>query len=143
MTTKELKEEISITNTSGTRLMTVTVTDADPQQAADIANELIDQACIYLPQVMETETPNKVEDAIVPTRPFSPSYSKNTLLGALLGAVLCCGVLVVKFLLNDTFETPEDVTKYLGVQPLATIPEANLDGKHPNKKNAFARFKKG
>lgn len=143
MTTKELKGKISITNTSGTRLMTVTVTDADSLQAADIANELIDQACIYLPQVMETETPNKVEDAIVPTRPFSPSYSKNTLLGALLGAVLCCGVLVVKFLLNDTFETPEDVTKYLGVQPLATIPEANLDGKHPNKKNAFARFKKG
>ena len=76
MTTKELKEEIGITNTSGTRLMTVTVTDADPQQAADIANELIDQACIYLPQVMETETPNKVEDAIVPTKPFSPAIRR-------------------------------------------------------------------
>lgn len=139
MTTKELASEISITNTSGTRIMTVTVTDADPEQAADIANELIDQACSYLPEVMETETPNKVEEAVVPTKKSSPSFAKNTVLGALVGAVLCCAVLVIRFLLNDTFETPEDISKYFGVQPLATIPEANLDGKHPNKKNPFKR----
>ena len=40
--------------------------------------------------------------------------------------MLCCGVLVLRYLMNDTFVTPDDVTRYLGVQPLAVIPEADL-----------------
>ena len=109
-------------------------------RAADIANELIKQARIYLPEIMETETPNVVEDAVVPTQKSSPSYAKNTVLGALLGAVLCCGVLLVQYLMKDSFDTPDDVAKYLGVQPLATIPEVDLGSFNHNdtkKKSAF------
>ena len=140
MTVSALEGEISVTNTNDTRIMTVTVTDADPEQAADIANEVIRQAKIYLPKIMETETPNVVEDAVVPTHRSSPSYSKNTVLGALVGAVLCCAVYVVQFLLNDTFETPDDIAKYFGTQPLATIPEGDgVNEKEEKKKNMLVR----
>lgn len=123
---RKLSKQITISNTNDTRILKVTVTDSDPQMAADIANELIKQARIYLPKIMETETPNIVEDAVVPSRKSSPSYAKNTVLGALLGAVLCCGVLLVQYLMKDSFETPDDVAKYLGVQPLTTISEVDL-----------------
>lgn len=128
VTYKQLAQQISITNTSDTRILKITVTDTDPQMAADIANELVTQACIYLPKIMETETPNLVEDAVVPSQKSSPSYSRNTVLGALLGAVLCCGVLLVRYLMNDTFVTPDDIAKYFGTQPLATIPEREIFG---------------
>lgn len=134
---KSLARQISITNTSDTRILKITVTDADPQLAADIANELVKQACIYLPKIMETESPNLVEDAVVPSQKFSPSYSRNTVLGALLGAVLCCGVLLVRYLMNDTFVTPDDIAKYFGTQPLATIPEGNFPGEYRRKKEIF------
>lgn len=134
---KSLARQISITNTSDTRILKITVTDTDPQLAADIANELVKQACIYLPKIMETESPNLVEDAVVPSQKFSPSYSRNTVLGALLGAVLCCGVLLVRYLMNDTFVTPDDIAKYFGTQPLATIPEGNFPGEYRRKKEIF------
>lgn len=137
---RSLAGQVSITNTNDTRILKVTVTDSDPERAADIANELIKQARIYLPEIMETETPNVVEDAVVPTQKSSPSYAKNTVLGALLGAVLCCGVLLVQYLMKDSFDTPDDVAKYLGVQPLATIPEVDLGSFNHNdtkKKSAF------
>lgn len=136
-TYKSLARQISITNTSDTRILKITVTDTDPQLAADIANELVKQACIYLPKIMETESPNLVEDAVVPSQKFSPSYSRNTVLGALLGAVLCCGVLLVRYLMNDTFVTPDDIAKYFGTQPLATIPEGNFPGEYRRKKEIF------
>lgn len=136
-TYKKLARQISITNTSDTRILKITVTDTDPQLAADIANELVKQACIYLPKIMETESPNLVEDAVVPSQKFSPSYSRNTVLGALLGAVLCCGVLLVRYLMNDTFVTPDDIAKYFGTQPLATIPEGNFPGEYRRKKEIF------
>lgn len=126
LSTGALSSMISITNTSDTRILKITVTSPNPQESADIANELVNQACIYLPDIMETDEPNLVEEAIPPTYKSSPSYAKNLVLGGLVGAVLCCGVLVLRYLMNDTFVTPDDVTRYLGVQPLAVIPEADL-----------------
>ena len=140
MSTAALSRMITITNTDDTRILKVTVTSPDPQESADIANELIDQACIYLPQIMETEEPNLVEEAIPPTQKSSPSTARNVVLGGLLGACLACGVLVVRYLMNDTFVTPDDVAKYLGVQPLAVIPEGDLgDFNAHKKKKLFER----
>ena len=140
MSTTALSRMITITNTEDTRILKVTVTSPDPQESADIANELIDQACIYLPQIMETEEPNLVEEAIPPTQKSSPSNARNVVLGGLLGACLACGVLVLRYLMNDTFVTPDDVVKYLGVQPLAVIPEADLgDFNDKKRKNPFGR----
>ena len=140
MSTNALKNMIAISNTADTRILKVTVTSSDPQESADIANELIDQACIYLPQIMETEEPNLVEEAIPPTQKSSPSTARNVVLGGLLGACLACGVLVLRYLMNDTFVTPDDVVKYLGVQPLAVIPEADLgDFNDKKRKNPFGR----
>ena len=138
MSTAALSRMITITNTDDTRILKVTVTSPDPQESADIANELIDQACIYLPQIM----PNLVEEAIPPTQKSSPSTAKNVMLGGLLGACLACGVLVVRYLMNDTFVTPDDVVKYLGVQPLAVIPEADL-GEFNGKKQKKLFGRKG
>lgn len=126
MTVKELRDMIEVTNASDTRILKLTVTSPNPQESADIANELVNQACIYLPQIMETDEPNLVEEAIAPTEKSSPSYTKNTLIGGLLAACFCCGFLIIRYLLNDTFMTPDDIAKAFGVQPLATIPEAEI-----------------
>lgn len=137
-----LSSMISITNTSDTRILKITVTSPDPQESADIANELVNQACIYLPDIMETDEPNLVEEAVPPTSKSSPSYAKNLVLGGLVGAVFCCGILILRYLMNDTFVSPDDVTRYLGVQPLAVIPEADLgEFNQENKKGRLLKRK--
>ena len=138
MTTRDLEEMIRITNASDTRILKITVSSPDPQQAASIANELVSLARVYLPQIMETQEPNLVEEAIVPTQKASPSYLYNLLLGGVLGAVLCCGVLLGRHLLNDTFVTPDDMARHFGVQPLATIPESE-PGESGAKRRWFSR----
>lgn len=140
---KDLEQMISITNTNDTRILKIVVTSPEPQQAADIANELVNQASVYLPQIMETDPPNLVENAIVPTGKSSPSYSRNTVLGAMLGAILCCSVLLIRYLMNDTFVTPDDIVKYFGIQPLATIPEGDLgDFNRQNRKKNKGKARK-
>lgn len=124
MTYTELANEISISNPSDTRILDITVTDTDPQLAADIANTLSTKAKQYIPRVMNTETPNVFEEGIVPTKKASPSTTKNGLLGGLLLSVCYMGFLIVKHITNDSFVTPEDVQKAFGVQPLAAIPES-------------------
>lgn len=141
---EELQGMISITNTSDTRILKITVTSPDPQQAADIANELSAQARIYLPRIMETDSPNIAEEAITPKQKSSPSYSRNTMMGGMLGAILYCSILIIRYLMNDTFVTPDDVEKYLGIQPLATIPEGDLgDFNRKESKRKKKRRKEG
>ena len=125
-TYRNLQSMISVVNPTDTRILNINVTTADPVLSADIANSLVNQAKIYLPEVMKTDEPSIYEYAIVPTSKSSPSYSKNTMIGGLLGALLCMGILIIRHLMNDTLLTPDDVYKYFGVQPLAVIPEGNL-----------------
>ena len=129
---------VSIDNPEETRIITITVTCPDPQLAAALANEIAYQASVYLPRVMESPAPNVYEGALVPTHKSSPSYSRNTLLGAMLVATIYCGILVIRFLMDDSFTTPEDISRYFGVQPLAVIPEGNLEirrSRHTRKKD--------
>ena len=123
MTVKELRGMISVTNTSGTRILKITATTTDPQLSADIANEMATVAVKWLPEVMETNAPNIADYAVVPTARSSPSYSKNVIIGALIAAVAYCAFLVIRLLMNDTIVTAEDMEKYFGAMPLTTIPE--------------------
>ena len=120
---KELEKMISITNTSDTRILSINVTTTNAQTSADIANELAKQAVIYLPEIMETEAPNIVESAVAPSKRANPSYSKNTLIGMLIGMVIVCGILIIKHVTNDTVVTADDIEKYFGTMPLGSIPE--------------------
>ena len=138
MTASQLASMISIENPTDTRILSVTVTNSDPQLAADLTNEVSQQAVIFFERVMESPPPNVYEDAIVPTTKSSPSYSRNILLGAMLAAVVYCGVLVVLYLMDDSFNTPDDIDRYFGVQPLAVIPEGNFKVK----KNRHAHGKR-
>ena len=136
---KTLEKTIEITNTSGTRILAINVTTTNAQTSADIANELAKQATVYLPEIMETEAPNIVESAVAPSRKANPSYSKNTLIGMLVGMVLVCGVLIVKFIANDTVVTAEDVEKYFGTMPLGSIPEYETSKKKKKKKEETSK----
>lgn len=134
-TYEKLVGEIKINNPTSTRILDITVTDTDPQLAADIANTLANKAKSYIPRVMNTESPSVFEEAIVADHKASPSTSKNMALGGLLVAIIYVAYLVIKHISNDTFVTSEDIQKAFGVQPLATIPE----GKHKKSKKKGAK----
>lgn len=130
----ELNSSVSIGNPEDTRILTITVTYPEPELAAEIANEIAEQAVVYLPRVMESPAPHVYEEAVTPARKVSPSYTRNTMLAAVVLAAAYCGILVVRYLMDDSFKTPEDLNRYLGIQPLATVPEGNFKEKRKKRK---------
>ena len=118
-----LVKMLDVTNPSGTRILHITATTTDPQLSCDIANEVARLAVSWLPEVMESNDPNIAEEAVVPEHRSSPSYSRNVLLGAIVGAILCYGVAVMQYLMDDTITSADDMEKYFGVVPLTSIPE--------------------
>lgn len=123
MSVKDLKNMISVSNVSGTRILNITATGVDPAEAAAIANEVASVAVVWLPEIMNSNPPSIYEDAIVPTSPSSPNLLKNILIGALIAGVLYCGFEVVRYLLDDTVKSAEEMERLFGTMPLTTIPE--------------------
>ena len=129
----QLESMITVTNPTDTRILVITVTSTDPVEAANIANKLAAQGKIWLPEVMKTDEPTVYEKAVVPTRKYKPSYSRNTLLGGMIAALLYCVFLIIRYLMDDTLKTSDDVFKYLDLTPLAVVPEGDL---YPKKKKS-------
>ena len=122
MTYEDFVSMIQIDNPTDTHMLTVTVTSTDPQQAANISNTLANALSDRVEEVIDTDRPNMVEEAVVPEDASSPSLKKNVLIGAVLGFVLAAAVILAQYFLDDTIQTEEDVTKYLGLNTLASVP---------------------
>ena len=130
---EDLKKMISVTNPADTRILNITAQSKDPRQAMEIANEMARLSVTWLPEIMESNTPNIAEEAVTPEKKSSPSIGKNALLGALAAVFLCCGVIAARHLMNDTIRCAEEMEKYFGIVPLAVVPEeekANPDSGH-------------
>lgn len=119
---EQVLSTIQVENQSNTRIIKISATNPDPQLAADISNAMSDSLCKRVAEVMDTDEPSSVEKAIPPTTPSSPDVVRNTALGALLMMIITVGIVSIRYLLDDTIKTAEDVTKYLNINTLAEIP---------------------
>lgn len=124
----ELVHMISLSVVNNTRIIKIDVTSTDKKEAMNIANALATKGVSELPKLMETPEPHIAEYAIVPVNKSSPSLTKNTMIGALLGLLLMLGIFTIQFLMDDTFKTAEDIEREFGVMPLTVIPEGKIEG---------------
>lgn len=125
MDSDTLAKMITLENPQDTRILNISVVSTDPKEAKNIANTLMDVAVDYLPKTMSTNAPNVAQKAKIADRKDGPSYTKYTMIGALAGAFLYCMYVVVKYLMDDTIHTAEDMEKYFDLVPLAVIPDIN------------------
>lgn len=122
-TYEELLKMTTIATIGKTRLLAITAESTSPAEAKEIANSLAGKAVTYVPEVMETSTPNIAEPAIVPKKKSSPSLAKNTVIGAVAFMLVTAAFFTVRLLMDDTFHSAEDVEKAFGIMPLTVIPE--------------------
>ncbi len=136
MEADDLVSKIKCEIESDSRVLQVTVTDPDPERAKEIVDAVADISAKQITSVMQIEGVNVIEYGRVATSPSSPNVKKNTVLGAAVGVVLAIAVLVVKFLLDDTIKSSEDVERYLGITNLSLIPltEEEYNGHSSSKK---------
>ena len=123
LTTDELGEMITIDNPKDTRILSITVEDIEPMRAKAIVDEVTKSASNYIGDIMEMVPPKVIEDGVVAVEPGSPSVKKNAAVGGLGLAVLVCGLICLKTVLDDTIKSEEDIEKYLGLSVLAVIPD--------------------
>jgi capsular polysaccharide biosynthesis protein len=128
MTYEEMVGKITLNNPSDSRILEITVQDADPVLAKQIADEMAEVSAAFISEKMDQDPPSIIQYGYSDGEKVSPSITRNTLLGIIIGAFLAMAVVVILYLLNDTVMTQEDVEKKLGLNLLSAIPlEENED----------------
>lgn len=135
-TVSELQDRVTASNPDNTRYIVITVEDADPVVAQQIAESVASVSAEVVMEVMDIEKVNVAEEANLPTTPSSPNFKKNIILGGACGIILAVVIIIVVYLLNDSIRTPEDVKKYLGLNTIGQIPilESKDVKKHKKRK---------
>lgn len=127
--------KVDVDNPDSTRIIAITVTDTDPALAQELADAIRVTAADLIVETMQIDAVNTIEEANYPTEKAAPSNSRNALIAAILGALVVIVVVVVRYLLDDTIKTSDDVEKYLHLSTLALIPlDENIDTEERGRK---------
>lgn len=124
-TVRELSKKIQVTVPVDTRIVSITVKNAQPEEASRIANALREVAAEKIISVTRVSDVTTLEEARPALSPSSPNIRRNTLLAFLAGgAVMVISVLLLE-LLDDRVKRPEDVEEVMQIALLGIVPDLN------------------
>jgi capsular polysaccharide biosynthesis protein len=114
--------KISITNSTSSRVITLDVTGTDPQQSADVANEMATKVSEVAREVMNVESINVVDSATAPENPSGPKRLLYIAVGFIAGLFLAVALVVIGDMLNTKVRGQSDLEKLLGVPVIGRVP---------------------
>lgn len=128
-TYSQVRAMISAESVDETEIFRVVVRCEDPQEAEKIADAIAYILPKRIAGIIEGTSTKVVESAVLPSAASSPSYTKNTMLGFILGLVAMAAVVVALELMDVTIRSEDDVTQNTKYPILASVPDMTANNK--------------
>ncbi|HFI0214460.1 TPA: YveK family protein [Streptococcus suis] len=122
--TQSIKEKIAVSIPVDTRIVSISVRDADPNEAARIANGLRVVAAQKIIEVTKVSDVTTLEEAVPAEEPSTPRTKRNIVLGLLAGGFLAVALVLVVEVLDDRVKRPQDIEEVLGMPLLGVVPDS-------------------
>lgn len=122
-TYEQLRKMISAESVNGTEIFSITVTSPDPKEAELLANTIAQVLPEKIASIVEGSSARIVDYAVEPVKKASPSLTKSTLIGFMLGFVVSCGLVVVLELMDDLIHDSDYLIQTYEIPVLAVIPD--------------------
>ena len=124
----ELLKMIVVTPDEDTQFLTITVTSKDPKQAMDIANQFAKSLKAVGVKVNKVDIVKLLEEAQLPTNPYSPKPILNIAIAFFVGLLFSGGLAFLLEYLDSTVKTKEDV-EAVGLPVIGAIPLVSIEDK--------------
>ena len=125
----ELLSMVSANAVNKTEIFQVTVVSEDPEEAEQLANAIAHVIPKRISSIIEGSSAKIVDYAVVPGSPFSPDYTKNTVMGLLVGLILSVCVVVFFEALDVAIRDEEDLQSFCPYPILASVPDMSMTSK--------------
>ncbi len=118
VTAKELGKSLTIKPVNDTAILSISASDAQPDSAALIANEIATVFAQTVADIYKTDNVTQLSMAEVPEAPANNTLTRDAVLAAAIAILLVAGFAFVRFYLDDSIKHNDDVEKIIGL-PMA------------------------
>lgn len=136
-TADQLMESVQMTSSTSSKEITIEVEDTDPEQAAAIAQALLDQAPAALEESFGNDGIYIVRKPQVSSVPVSPSVKEYTVVGGIFGFLAGLLIALILARAQDCFQDREKTEKILGYPVWGIVP---LDPSQKRYKNRLTDY---
>ncbi|HFU4205151.1 TPA: Wzz/FepE/Etk N-terminal domain-containing protein [Streptococcus suis] len=121
--TENLASKVSVNVPVDTRIVSISVRDEDPNEAARIANSLRVVAAKKIIDVTKVSDVTTLEEARPAVEPSTPNTKRNIAIGFLAGGLLITALVLVMEVLDDRIKRPQDIEEVMGLPLLGVVPD--------------------
>lgn len=122
-TSEAISNKINVSNKNQSQVATVTVNDASPQKAENIANEVASVFQSKIVEIMNIDNVSilTVADVGENPAPVSPQPVINTAIGLIIGMLAGLVIAFIRAFMDKSIQTEEEVKKYFDLPVLGKI----------------------
>lgn len=123
----QINNMMTIEPVNDTELLKITVEGEVPEDVCEIVESVLERAGEQLITVVKAGSVEVVDEPFIPAIPFSPNISRNTLLGAIVGAVLAVGIIFLMELFDTHIKTADEIKQRYSEPVLGEIPSFTME----------------
>lgn len=135
---EDLRRMIDTSSVNDTEIFRITVTSPDPKEAEVIANTIAAVLPDKIADIVDGSSVKLVDYAVVPSVKSSPNITKYTMIGAFLGFVVSCGIIVILELMDDLVHSDDYLIQTYKLPVLAAIPD--LDDSSSSNYGSYSKY---
>ena len=129
---KDIEVKTSVDSSSG--ILTVRVIMKDRAVVTQCTENLAASLKESTERIVEGSSVQYIDTPQVPDHRYSPSYFKNTIIAALIGAIIICLIIIIIELKDDTLKDSSELEGKFGIPVVGSIPDMENAS---NKKNGY------
>lgn len=123
MDVEKLARKVAVSSVNDTQVMQIAVQSADPNQALRIVQEIVDVCPSMIIEAVEAGSVKTIEPAHLHKAPVAPNTNLYTLVAAFLCMAAVFILVIVRFLLDNTYKSEMDLRNDLELPVLGVIPD--------------------
>ena len=134
-----LANRITVTSADNSQVITIKIIDSNSERAHKIAEGLKKIVPVKVNELFKSGNVAvfAVDGPTTSSKPISPNIKKNVVTSALVGFVAILALAFVRYLLNFTFNSSDDIKSFLGMRVLGVIPSFESVEKTKGKKRGY------
>lgn len=122
----QIRSMLSASSINDTEAFSIKIENANPTVARDIANAIVDVIPDEIRRIVKSSEVMTIDRAKLPSEPASPNIPVNTVVGVLLGLVICVAIVVTRSLFDTTVHSEEDLNEF-NIPVLGIIPALDIE----------------
>ena len=123
----EIQSMVTIESVNDTELLQITAEGTDPEDVSDIVNSILQRSGEQLVTIVKAGSVEVVDEPYIPVVPFSPNKSRNSILGAIAGAVIAVSIIFFMNLFDTHIKTADEMRRKYEEPILGEIPSFVLE----------------